>query len=541
MPHFCRPFLLLAWVALPLYAQNGDKRGEVQSALPADFVVPPAPILTPEQARASFRLAPGFRIELVAADPLVGDPIAMQFGPDGRIWVLEMRGYMLDVDGKGERDPVGMIAVLEDTDGDGRCDRRTVFADKLVMPRALALVGDGLLVAEPPNLWFMRDTNGDGVADEKTVVASNYGSIRSPEHTSNGLMWALDNWIYSANHTARLRWLGAGRFESEATVTRGQWGITQDDAGRLYYNSNSDPLRHDAIPSAYTRRNPAFNAAGVNLPVVPSNLRIWPGRVTPGVNRGYKTLDGQGRITAMTAASGPVVYRGALFPPEFRGDAFVPEPSANLIKRIKITDTNGALTGANAYAGTEFLTSTDERFRPVNLYNGPDGALYVVDLSRGILQHRIYVTSFLRQQIEARGLAEGTGLGRIWRIVPEGAPQAVFDAGLGRATRLELVAKLDDANGWVRDTAQRLLVERMDPPTRVALRQVAVDSARPAWARRHALWTLAGGDGAALDEATVRAALEDRDGGVAAAAVRTEPFSETELEGLAAALGAAAP
>lgn len=520
MSRFLRFLPAILSLTAPLFAQRGDRRGEVQAPVPAHIVVPPAPVLTPEQELATFKLAPGFRAELVAADPLVGDPIALQFGPDGRLWVLEMRGYMPNVDGTGEREPVGVIAVLTDRDGDGRYDQRTVFADKLVMARAISLVGDGLLVAEPPILWFMRDTNGDGVADQKTEVANDYGNINNPEHNANGLMWALDNWIYSANFTARFRWLGDGRFAREPTITRGQWGITQDDFGRIYYNSNSHPLRHDAVPSHYTKRNPAFAAAGTNVQVVPGSLRIWPGRVTPGVNRGYRTLDAEGKITSMTAASGPVIYRGALFAEEFRGNAFVPEPSANLIKRIRIMETDGVVTGTNAYEGAEFLTSTDERFRPVNLYNGPDGALYVVDLYRGILQHRTYVTSFLRKQIEERGLEQGIGLGRIWRIVPDGAPRTSPRPALARAASAALVAKLADPNGWVRDTAQRLLVERRDADSLPPLRKLARAADQPALARLHALWTLDGIGGDALDRATLAAALGDSDARVCAAAVR---------------------
>jgi hypothetical protein len=140
--------------------------------------------------------------------------------------------------------PLGIIATLEDTDGDGRMDKRTEFATGLVMPRAMSLIGDGVLVAEPPTLWFMRDTNGDGVMDQKTEVAKDYGNQTNPEHNANGLVWMMDNWIYSANFTARFRYEGAGKFAREGTITRGQWGITQDDTGRLYYNSNSDPLRY---------------------------------------------------------------------------------------------------------------------------------------------------------------------------------------------------------------------------------------------------------------------------------------------------------
>jgi mono/diheme cytochrome c family protein/glucose/arabinose dehydrogenase len=515
----CLLFLTLIFSA-SLLAQRGDKRGEEQKPLPEHIQVPPAPVRTPDEEAATFKLAPGFRAELVAADPLVGDPIAMQFGPDGRLWVLEMRGYMPNADGVGEREPVGQVAVLTDTDKDGRYDKRVVFADNLVMARALSLVGDGLLIGEPPHLWFLRDTNGDGVSDNKTEVASDYGNTNNPEHNANGLMWAMDNWIYSANYTWRFRWQGDGKFAREATVTRGQWGITQDDVGRIFYNSNSDPLRHDAMPTAYLKRNPAFNATGSNMHLagVPADLRIWPGRVTPGVNRGYKILNEEGKITSMTAASGPVIYRGTLLPAEFYGDAFVPEPSANLIKRIKVKEQDGVLAGTNAYQGTEFMTSTDERFRPVNLYNGPDGALYVVDLYRGILQHRIYMTTFLRQQVEERGLDKGIGLGRIWRIVPDAAPKATFDVGLARASVAELVTKLGDSNGWVRDTAQRLLAEKRDGSATSHLRAAALNAAKPPLARLHALWALEGAGG--LDRATVSSALSDKDPRVAAAAVR---------------------
>ncbi|HUR58259.1 MAG TPA: c-type cytochrome [Opitutaceae bacterium] len=524
-------------------AQKGDRRGEEQKPLPATVKVPPAPVRTPEEERATFTLAPGFRAELIAAEPLIGDPIAMEFGPDGRLWVLEMRGYMPNVNGDNEREPVGVIAVLEDSDGDGRYDKRSEFVGGLVLPRAFALVGDGVLVGEPTNLWFFRDNDGDGKSDSRTSVATDYGNTNNPEHNANGLMHAMDNWIYSANYTARFRWQGDAKFAREATVTRGQWGISQDDLGRLYYNSNSDPLRFDAAPSAYLKRNPNFSAAGANVQLVPATLRIWPGRMTPGVNRGYKTLDGEYKLTAMTAACGPVVYRGAMFAEEFRGDAFVAEPSANMIKRIKLTDKDGVLRGANAYEGREFMTSRDERFRPVNLYNGPDGALYVVDFYRGIIQHRIYVTSFLRQQIEERGLDKGIAKGRIWRIVPDGAPKVNFQLGLARASSAGLAGKLGDANGWVRDTAQRLLAERRDPGARPILAKLAVDAGQPALARLHALWALEGGD--ALERGTVLAALRDRDPRVAAAAVRlsekffSQPGGDAELVARVASLVAA--
>ena len=341
-------FTLLALLAATaLHAQNGDRANEVQAPPPAHLVIPPSPVLLAEDALKTIQVAPGYRLEIAAADPLVGDPVAMAFGPDGRLWVVEMRGFMPNPDGKGEDAKVGTVAVLEDTDLDGRMDKRTVFLDGLVLPRAFALVGDGVLVAEPPHLWFARDTNGDGVADEKTEVASDYGSADNPEHTANGLYRAMDNWIYSANHNVRFRYRGAGQFDREITLSRGQWGISQDDAGRLFHNNNSDPIRYDLVPSAYFARNPGLtDPAGVNVKLVPANLRVWPARVTPGINRGYQSLDATGRMTAVTAACGPLVYRGDLLP-DLRGNVFVAEPSGNLIKRIALDQKDDALAGRN--------------------------------------------------------------------------------------------------------------------------------------------------------------------------------------------------
>ncbi|HEY0863093.1 MAG TPA: PVC-type heme-binding CxxCH protein [Lacunisphaera sp.] len=515
LPRLLALFLLLT--AASLFAQRGDKPGEVQQGLPGHIKVPPAPILVAEEAVKTLKVAPGFRAEIAAADPLVGDPVAMTFGPDGRIWVVEMRGYMRNADGKDENAKVGTVAILEDTDGDGRADKRTTFLDGLVMPRALALVGDGVLVAEPPHLWFARDTNGDSVADEKKEVFSDYGGTSNPEHTANGLMWALDNWIYNANHTQRFRYLGNGRFESDSTLSRGQWGISQDDTGRIYHNSNSDPLRADLVPTAYLRRNPfLLNAAGANVRLAPANLPIWPGRVTAGVNRGYKILNSEGKITAVTAACGPLIYRSALFPAEFYGNAFFVEPAGNLVKRLVLTEAGGTVTAANAYEGSEFITSTDERFRPVNTASGPDGALYVVDMYRGIIQHRIYMTSFLRKQVEERGLADGIGMGRIYRLVPEGATRPKVKFNLATEPTAQLVTRLRAANSWWRDTAQRILVERRDPAATAPLRELVRSG--PPLARLHALWTLHGTE--QLDRDTVLASLGDKDERVAAAAIR---------------------
>jgi glucose/arabinose dehydrogenase/mono/diheme cytochrome c family protein len=507
-------FLLVA----PLFAQRGDRAGEVQAPPPAHLVIPPAPALSAEEAMKTFKLAPGFRLELVAADPLVQDPVAMTHGPDGRIWVVEMRGYMHDLEGAGEDQRIGDIVTLEDTNGDGRMDKRTVFLDGLLMPRALALVDGGVLVGEPPNLWFCRDTDGDGKSDSKVSVANDYGSQTNPEHTANGLLWAMDNWIYNAKHTVRFRYAGDGKFERESTILRGQWGISQDNWGRLYFNTNSDPARVDLVDYAYLSRNRNLQQpTGTNHQIVPARLAVYPNRVTPGVNRGYQLLRPDGTLPSMTAACGPLLYRGDLFPAEFRGDLFVPEPAGNLIKRLRISEKDGVVLGENAYEQTEFLTSTDERFRPVSIYNAPDGALYVVDLYRGILQHKTYITTYLRRQIEERKLDQHINLGRIYRIVPADAPAVLPLVKLDRTNIPQLVAALGHANGWVRDTAQQMLVERRDPAAAAAIK--AFMAKEPSAVSRHqALWTLHGLG--AVDRDAILAALGDSDGHVRAAGIR---------------------
>jgi mono/diheme cytochrome c family protein/glucose/arabinose dehydrogenase len=514
----------------PCTAQNGDHAGEAQIDVVPRDKIPPAPRLSPEQELTTFKLADGFRAELVASEPLIDSPVTMQFDERGRLWVVEMIGFMPDADGRDEERANGRVVILEDTDGDGRMDKRTVFLDHLVMPRAVMLFRNGALIAEPPNVWFAADADGDGRCDSKTLLFRDYASPddpkygyrANPEHASNGLFWALDNWVYSANHTFRYRWRGgtATNWVAAPTIFRGQWGISQDDEGRLYHNSNSDQLRADEIPAEYLLRNPDLRQPyGANVQLTPDQ-RVWPSRVNPGVNRGYQPgqLAPDGRLATYTAACGPVVYRGDQFGADAAGDVFLCEPSANMIRRDHILDRGGELTATNAYDHAEFFTSTDERFRPVNLFNGPDGALYVVDMYRGIIQHHIYLTTYLRKQAESRGLDKPTGDGRIWRVVRDGRP-ARRDKLDANPSLGGLLAWLKDSNGWRRDRAQQLIIERQNAGDGPALRRFfARDSAESALGRLQALWTLEGLD--ALDLPTIQAGLDDADTRVRNAALR---------------------
>lgn len=478
------------------------------------FKLPPPKPLSPEEAMKAFAVEKGFRIELVASEPMIESPVAMSFDDQGRLYVCEMRGYMHDLAGSTEKEPTGRVSLLEDTDGDGRMDKATAFLDKVVMPRAVMAVNGGALIAVPPQLLFCKDTNGDGVADVKEVVATDFGTLGGqPEHMANSPVWAMDNSIWCAGYSSRLK-LRGGTWMKDVGLGRGQWGLCQDDHGRLYFNYNSDMLRADLLPTDAFARNPLLrNATSINAKLA-ADQSLYPAHPTPGVNRGYdaKTLSADGKLQRPTATCGALIYRGDAFPSAYRGNAFVPEPGANLVKRFTMSETDGLVKATNTAKGSEFLTSTDERFRPVNACNGPDGALYLVDMYRGIIQHQSFLTHYLIANIQARKLEQPFNMGRIWRIVPEGSS--------AKPVKVTKDAKLlTHANGWVRDTAQRLIVESADASAVPALKELLQNDSPIA--REHALWTL---DGlAAITPDLVKTALNDPSEHVRAAAARVAP------------------
>lgn len=482
----------------------------------------PAPVLSPEDSMKTFAMPDGYRVELVASEPLVSDPILIDWDADGRLWVVEMPSYMVDIRGTGEDTPNGRIVVLEDRDHDGRMDARTVFADGLVLPRAVKVLDGGVLVGEPPNLWLMRDTNGDLKADTRSVVSARFGRRdANVEHNANGLLWALDNRIYTSEVDM---FVGRrdGVLADRTTLSRGQWGVSQDDAGRIYRNSNSSALHVDVVPTDYYARTPSLartRGSYESLATSGNDLNAtWPARPTPGVNRGYQfgVLRPDGRLAAFTGAASPTVYRGDRLPPELYGNVFVAEPAGNLISRIIVRADDAGVTAEKAYPGSEFLASTDERFRPVYLSSAPDGTLYIVDIYRGIIQHRGYITEYLRDQILARGLEQPIAKGRIYRVVHTSTTRGPSPA-LSGASGAELVRTLEHPNGWWRDTAQRLMVERGDRSVVPALKTLAASAAL--WrVRLQALWTLDGLD--ALSPAVVVSALDDSSADVRRSAVR---------------------
>jgi hypothetical protein len=253
-----------------------------------------------------------------------------------------------------------------------------VFKDGLILPRALKVLDHGVLVGEPPNVWLFKDTNGDLKADTKELVTNTFGRLESSvEHNANSLFWGMDNWLYTSEVDTQVR-LKDNKFEAVKTLSRGQWGATQDDAGRIYRNTNESVLHVDVVPTRYYTRHPTLLRTRGSYESLEGDSNevnaTWPVRPTTGVNRGYQSgvLRADGTLANHTSVCSPIVYRGDRLLAELYGNVFVAEPAANLVSRI-IVDTSGPeLKPSKAYQGGEFLASTDERFRPVYLAPAPD-------------------------------------------------------------------------------------------------------------------------------------------------------------------------
>ena len=437
---------------------------------------------------SEFILEKGFHISAVAAEPLLTSPVAIEFDEKGRIWAVEMTGYMRDIDGSDEKEPDGKISILEDTDGDGVMDKKKIFLNELVLPRAIELINDGLLYTEPPNLWWVPIENDQ--PGERVLVDSMYANGGNVEHAPNGLLYNLDNWIYSAKCDRRYRFRD-DKWEMDATYFKGQWGITTDDAGRLYYNNNSNPIFGDFIQSNQVNANPFLDSKNLERQNLSKSRRFYPSHPTL-INRGYNegAYDEEGRVKQFTSACSPLIYRGEQFRGDYYGQAFVCGPEGNLVKRFELETTDGKMTAKATSEGTEFLVSNDETFRPVNLNNGPDGAMYIVDMRRAIIQHRAYMTSYLKELIIKNKMDSLPITGRIFRVADStNAVKTLPD--LSKQTLAEWVPFLQSTNAWQRRMAQKKLVYGNDKTVVDAIINVAKDPKNPL-GQIQALWTLEG-------------------------------------------------
>ncbi|MBC2669769.1 c-type cytochrome [Novosphingobium piscinae] len=530
----------LAALAAPLLLAAGGlaapPRSEVNRPWPFFEPAEPEepPVRAPLDALKTFAMPPGYALELVAAEPLVQDPILMEFDGDGRLWVMELPGWAHNLSMDNSLEPVNRLVVLDDTDGDGAFDKRTVFADGLVLPRAFKVLAGGCaLIGEPPTLWKACDTNGDLKADTKDKVTDGFARLGVLEHGANGLFWGMDNRLVVSEHEWNLAYR-AGQFVTVPGLRRGQWGVTQDDAGRIYRNVNTDPLFVDYVSPDYYARNPDLvRTRGLyeNL-VDQEKTNIWPAHPTFGLNRGYRreVFREDGTASYYGGVSSPLIYRGTRLPAEVQGMAFVADGATNIVHLLRLKDDGeGRKSAEDFYAKGEFLASTDVRFRPTALAGGPDGTIYIADMYRGVSQDGPLQTDYLRDYITKRGLQRGTGHGRIYRVVHVGTGGA--GAAMPRDARPRmsqdatavLVQHLSHPNGWWRDTAQQLLVQRADPQGLPLLRKLALERKADWRSRLHALWTLHGLEG--LQPAQIRAALADPRPELRAAGLRlAEPW-----------------
>ncbi|QCX01324.1 c-type cytochrome [Aggregatimonas sangjinii] len=484
---------------------------------------PPVEFYETEVGLDEYRLEKGFELQVIAAEPLLKAPVAMDFDAQGRIWVAQMPGYMNDMQGSDEEKPVGSIQILEDLDGDGVADHTKTFLDSLVMPRALAHVYGGLLYAAPPNLWFVEIENDEPT--NRVLVDSIYAVEGNPEHQPNGLLLNIDNWIYNAKSNFRYQRKN-GVWKKEPTTFRGQWGISSDNFGRLYYNDNSRQLLGDhVLPNRLVRNTYFTPKVGVDQ-LLTKDQRVYPLHATT-VNRGYAkgVLNKDSILLKTTAACSPLVYRGGVFPESYAQNVFVCIPEGNLIKRNILTFTGDSTIAEQAWEGKEFLASTDEGFRPVNLNNGPDGSLYIVDMHRGMIGHHAYLSPYLKEKTKGNRLDTLTDFGRILKVRKiDGAqkPLPDFDALQG----IELVGLLAHKNGWVRNRAQHYLVFKEMKHVLEEVQYVAQDTENE-WAQIHALRILEAWDELTF-ELLSEVAEKSKPQAIAHAIVLMESFASTE-------------
>ncbi len=529
----------------PQAAQEIRQGGYVEKREPGVDYKDRLPRVEPRAPAASlqaFHTLPGFEVQLVASEPLICDPVDIAFDEHGRMFVCELITYS-----QRRATKTGRVSRLEDTDGDGRFDKGTVFVDDLEWPTGILCFDGGVFVASSPDLLYCKDTDGDGNADIRETVITGFDTS-NPNQCPNSLRWNLDNRVELMPSSGggllqAIRWNKrhggepdpnlqvrgrdvsihphSGRMRTESGGA--QFGLTYDAWGNKFESSNSDPIEMVMYEERYIARNP-FLAAPL------SRQRIWvdgmsvyrtspvePWRIVRtemrvrGVFSG--PVEGGGRAGGyFTSSCGLMIYAGDAWPDAFRGNALVCEGAGNLVHRMRLESAGIAFTAHRTEEASEFLTSDEIWFKPVQLHNGPDGALYVVDMYREIFEHPDAVPPSVRKHVD---LNAGNDRGRIYRVAPRGYHRPVDS--LAHVNSDQLVSLLGHPNQWHWLTAFRLLYERQDKSAIAPLIRTAVEAPQPL-ARMCAMYALAGMD--QLTEEVVMSGMEAEDPGVRRHAAR---------------------
>ncbi len=519
---------LLVILSTSILVMAGFRGGSQEVDLAREL--PRIQAMDPATALKSFRIHQGFHLEPIAVEPLVADPVSVVYDADGRLYVVEMRDYPFP----GKKS-AGSITRLEDHDGDGRYESRTLFLDGLAWPTGVVPYDDGVFIAAAPDILFAKDTNGDGLADVRKVVFTGFGT-ENVQGLVNGLLWGPDGWIYgvTSSNGGMIRNLSRPgekpvsvrgrdfRFRPdgsafEAISGGGQFGHSFDDWGHRFTCNNSNHVRQIVLPSGDLERNPALIPPPVILDIAAEGpaapvFRISPPEPWRLVRTRQRAADPvmarrlpPTELVAtgfFTSATGTTIYRGSAYPEEFRGNLFVGDVGGNLVHRKRLKIDGATYRAVRADEGIEFLASTDNWFRPVNFANTPDGTLLILDMYRETIEHPLSIPEPIKKHLD---LTSGHERGRLYQLVYTGAARH-RGPRLSRASSAVLVKSLADPDSWWRETSQRLLIERRDRSVAPLLRELAVR--RPsALGRLHALWTLQVLD--AMDLKTLAMGLAD--------------------------------
>jgi putative membrane-bound dehydrogenase-like protein len=470
---------------------------------------------SPDEALKSFRLQPGYRIEQVAAEPLVTDPVAVSFDERGRMYVVGFRGYS-----ENQAEILGEVRLLEDTDGDGRYDKSTQFVDKFAWPTAIVCYGGGVYIGDAPDIWYCKDADGDGRADIRCKIFTGFGTS-NVQGLFNSFQWGLDNKIHGAGSSTggNVQVVGdkvskqpavnlSGRdfafdprtHQLEATSGGAQHGMSFDAWGRKFVCSNSSHIELVMFEDRYVRRNKYLAAPGPRVMIAADGGQAEVFRISPVEPwRIVRTrlrvagqvpgpIEGGGRAAGyFTSATGITIFKGDPLNGLY-GQAFIGDVGSNIVHRKKLEADGVGLRAVRIDDKKEFLASDDIWFRPVQFANAPDGTLYVLDMYREVIEHPLSLPPIIKKHLD---LTSGRDRGRIYRIVPDGFIQPALPR-LDEATTAELVEAVGHPIAWQRETASRLLYERQDRAAIPLLEKLAVKGSALPLGRMHALRVLVG-------------------------------------------------